>query len=49
MTVSNEQVDVTGRLLRIENFSLAPEGEGYPELARVGQRELVPRAAHAGR
>ena len=32
VTVSNEQVDVTGRLLRIENFSLAPEGEGYPEL-----------------
>jgi len=42
--VSNQKLDVTGRLLRVENFTLAPAGEGYPHLtAQVGATTyLVP-------
>jgi Tfp pilus assembly protein PilO len=42
--VSNKKLDVTGRLLRVENFTLTPSGDGYPRLAaQVGATTyLVP-------
>jgi hypothetical protein len=33
VTVKNERVNVTGRLMRVESISLAPAGSGFPNMA----------------
>ena len=40
----NEQLEVTGRLMRVESFSLAPDEEGFPNIkAEIGASSyLVP-------
>jgi hypothetical protein len=48
--VSNDKLGVSGRLLRIENFTITPSGDGYPQLAvSVGASTyLVPPAVLPG-
>jgi Tfp pilus assembly protein PilO len=37
VTVSNERIDVTGRLMRLESIQIAPHANGYPEMtASIG-------------
>lgn len=44
VTVSNNKIQVTGRLLRLESLSLKADGEGFPEItAEIGASSyLVP-------
>ena len=48
VTVSNDQVNVTGRLLRLESLTLKPDDAGNTLTAR-DRRQLVPGAADAER
>ena len=56
VTVTNEDVDATGRLLRLETIKLAPAPTGFPQMrAEIGAAtylvpapEAVPAAGAAG-
>jgi hypothetical protein len=42
VTVNNQRVDVTGRLLRVESVSIAPSQAGFPEMqAQIGAATYI--------